>query len=432
MRITGHGYLLWGVVVALAAAATQARGFDGDSDVVPSHAVSAVLFAEVLGGIDDPDAPGMAWLGLRLEPPGPALDAHLGLGGSGLVVTDICVDSPADRAGLQRYDILRQFNGQDVPSHAGQFGRAIRKMAPETVVDIVVQRQAGEHKLTVSLAAIPQDPAQYRWRFGTVPEAIYKDNVVVTGKILRRGHNGEIVVQELSGPDIPKQFRRLLPAVRRRTLEVVAHDGQPKVLCQAVKGETTFMIECFPGAGIKVRRQPRDGVRSQEQVYPNEQALRQADEEAFAVFQASDAQEVLAHFTEDPNLALGSWVQSPGSVGMVGLTDSNPAAGSGDPSVAWQQVWRNWADVDVQSSRRLAQHLGRIEADLQRTHERLSRFERQFPAALISFKTDDDGTITVTRRQDDAESIRVFGDAEQLRLHNPILFERYLALDASE
>lgn len=53
-----------------------------------------------------------AWLGVRVTPIPEPLAAHLDR--SGLMVANVVVDSPADRAGLERYDVLVSLNGRDV------------------------------------------------------------------------------------------------------------------------------------------------------------------------------------------------------------------------------------------------------------------------------------------------------------------------------
>ena len=53
-----------------------------------------------------------AWIGVRLAPVPEPLAAHIGRGG--LMIANVVVDSPADAAGLERYDVVVSFNGQPI------------------------------------------------------------------------------------------------------------------------------------------------------------------------------------------------------------------------------------------------------------------------------------------------------------------------------
>jgi serine protease Do len=79
-------------------------------------------------------------------------------GTEGALVGDVTAEGPADRAGVQRGDVITQFDGQSVAN-----GTALRNMvaqaAPGSSVRITVLRDGREHVLTVSLDERPKDLA---------------------------------------------------------------------------------------------------------------------------------------------------------------------------------------------------------------------------------------------------------------------------------
>lgn len=84
-----------------------------------------------------PSAKPRIWLGVILQQVGPTLAAQLGLPeGTGLVVADIVPESPADKAGLQRHDVVSKFEDQIV-------------IEPRQVQVLIQARKAGDEvKLT--------------------------------------------------------------------------------------------------------------------------------------------------------------------------------------------------------------------------------------------------------------------------------------------
>ncbi|MBF0213291.1 MAG: PDZ domain-containing protein [Magnetococcales bacterium] len=87
--------------------------------------------ALLLGATRTVDAAG-GWLGVHPEPP---LGVH---------VSDVIKDSPADKCGLQRGDIIMRLNGQDL-MNVSQFSMEIYRLDPGTEVTLSVHRK-GEVK----------------------------------------------------------------------------------------------------------------------------------------------------------------------------------------------------------------------------------------------------------------------------------------------
>jgi serine protease Do len=72
----------------------------------------------------------------------------------GVIVSDVVVDSAASKAGVERYDVITEFNG--VPIESGrQFLQLVASLKPGTEVEVVVMRDGERQTLTVTLARRP-------------------------------------------------------------------------------------------------------------------------------------------------------------------------------------------------------------------------------------------------------------------------------------
>lgn len=84
----------------------------------------------------DPDP----WIGVETDTPGPATSAQLGLDrGRSTLITHVRGGRPADRAGLERYDVVVAINGSN-EADPSDLRRAIRRTEPGTPLTLTVVR----------------------------------------------------------------------------------------------------------------------------------------------------------------------------------------------------------------------------------------------------------------------------------------------------
>ncbi len=96
-----------------------------------------------------------AFLGIATSPLPPVLTAQLGLpDGFGLVVDEVVPDSPAGKAGVQRFDVLRQFNDQYLVD-PNQLATLVRAQAKDAEVSLILLRKGQEQKVTVKISERP-------------------------------------------------------------------------------------------------------------------------------------------------------------------------------------------------------------------------------------------------------------------------------------
>lgn len=102
-----------------------------------------------------PAARPLAFLGVAASPVPPVLAAQLGLPeGFGLVAEEIAADSPAEKAGVQRFDVLRLFNDQQL-TDPGQLAALVRAQGRDAEVTLTLLRKGQEQKVTLRLTERP-------------------------------------------------------------------------------------------------------------------------------------------------------------------------------------------------------------------------------------------------------------------------------------
>jgi len=100
------------------------------------------------------------WLGVSIQPLGPDLRQALGLGEqSGALVADVTRNSPAERAGLKRGDVIVAMSGKAVVE-PGALSREIAMMRPGSEADLRVLRDGKERTITVKIGELPEGQQQ--------------------------------------------------------------------------------------------------------------------------------------------------------------------------------------------------------------------------------------------------------------------------------
>ncbi len=108
-----------------------------------------------------PAAKKRGWLGIAVQELTPSLRDALDLGDrTGLLISDVEDDSPAEEAGLREEDVILEFNGQTVEK-AKELVRLVRKTPPGTRVKIKIFRDGEEKTIEVEVGRMPRR----RWGF---------------------------------------------------------------------------------------------------------------------------------------------------------------------------------------------------------------------------------------------------------------------------
>jgi len=96
------------------------------------------------------------YIGIKFGELEPELASALGLkeDTKGISVIEVMEDSPAEKAGIKRYDVIVEFEGKPVEK-SNEFRNRVAMLNPGTKVEIVVLRNRRRKKITLNLATLP-------------------------------------------------------------------------------------------------------------------------------------------------------------------------------------------------------------------------------------------------------------------------------------
>lgn len=130
------------------------------------------------------------WLGVQLAPVPEMLDVHLRTEGRGAMVRNIYVDSPADRAGLDRYDVIIEVDDQEVTQGVEGFSRYVRQRQAGDTLNLTLIRQGQRHTLSVALEPRGRDWSALEMKYPDDPDLSQLRDFDFRGHILKPGPEG--------------------------------------------------------------------------------------------------------------------------------------------------------------------------------------------------------------------------------------------------
>jgi serine protease Do len=142
------------------------------------------------------------WVGLVLQSVTPDIAQALGLKETtGVLVADVLPGGPADNAGIQKGDVIINFNGKELKS-GSDLARLVAETQIGTTVAVRVQRKGTQQDVSLKVAQMPQESAasaartQTRSDFGmSVDEVLEK----YQRQFQLRDRTGVVVVSVASG-----------------------------------------------------------------------------------------------------------------------------------------------------------------------------------------------------------------------------------------
>ncbi len=101
-----------------------------------------------------------AWLGVYMQPVTPEIVEAFGLkSAEGALVSDVVPGSPAEKAGLQRGDVITRFEGVQVKA-PDELSRAVRKHTAGDSIKLEILRSGNPRTVTVRLGELPDQAAE--------------------------------------------------------------------------------------------------------------------------------------------------------------------------------------------------------------------------------------------------------------------------------
>ncbi|GEM_PF-998135 len=253
------------------------------------------------------------WIGVRVTMVPPALAAHLGR--KGLMIANVVADSPADKAGLERFDVVVSFAGRPIAS-MDDLARAIRETGPGKIVDLVVIHAGQQRTLKITPARRDRE-AEIKFKYKERGQRFRDQIEKYFGHRLRLGPHGNAMFIPQGRLDrLPDEIKEMLkdwegklPEMEwfddddfdlkglpfEMRIEIDADDGfrfsmddheddDSEVEITIRKDDVTTTIHRNADGTIRVEREDADGNRTEEQ-YDDADALRKGDADAYQLYE---------------------------------------------------------------------------------------------------------------------------------------------------
>lgn len=163
----------------------------------------------------------------------------------GLVVSEVVGDSAAEKAGIKRYDVIVELNGQKVDK-IGQFKNKIAMQKPGTEVALVVVRDGKRQTITAKLGERTQDTEAYKTasqnleRIGFEVENLTED---LAKRLGFKGQTGAVVTRVEPGSQAARKgitAGMLIMEVDRKTVKTVEEFND--AMAEAVETGTVLLL----------------------------------------------------------------------------------------------------------------------------------------------------------------------------------------------
>jgi C-terminal processing protease CtpA/Prc len=119
-------------------------------------ACGAALLALTMAGSAGAQSSGTPWLGVTTQEITDELREGLDYQGSGVIVNRVSADSPAERAGIRKGDVIVSFNSRSVDSPS-ELTDVVRAARVGQVVSVTVVRDGSRRSLSARLGEWPDD-----------------------------------------------------------------------------------------------------------------------------------------------------------------------------------------------------------------------------------------------------------------------------------
>ncbi len=292
-------------------------GQDGDQSVVVrvvAHAGDddATTVRKVVVVKDDGEKAPKIWIGVRLTPVPAPLAAHIGE--HGVMIANVVEDSPADKAGLQRYDVVVGLAGSDV-NQPQELVAAVAKAESGKPAKLTVVRQGKPQELEITPVERPAG-GDLKLKYEEPEEGPMADAINLRGLTLKHGPDGRWMLRDL-GPmpgwaDALHEFHEKLEMHGAPDAPMIEEDedeeapaadsfewndeadsgaahGRAKIEVRVNvedDGQSTTIVREADGK-IQVTRKDADGEESTA-TYDNADALRRADLPAYELYRHHD------------------------------------------------------------------------------------------------------------------------------------------------
>ncbi|RJP41999.1 MAG: PDZ domain-containing protein [Phycisphaerales bacterium] len=362
------------------------------------------------------------WMGVNLVETSEALEAQLQLEG-GAVVVNVVKDSPAQRAGLQRFDVITAVDDRKIEGAAADVAEVLSKYAAGQTVRLSVVRQAAPMTINVTLAERPAQALD--WVFDFAPDALVQDNTTIRGRMLRRDDQGHWQLEDFGDLD-PKGWVQFFPNQDTFYSSIYINNDKKSVRVQTDVNGTTLIVEEKEDGSISVKRTAPNGDSS-ETVYEDRNHLKAEDAEAFELLTRSSVQTAPfgAHgFSFGPG---GARVFKDEELSKH-IQEAQESVREAFKNFQW---WKGGRAMSIPDAEDMAEQLKNQDfPNVFQWYHALPNGASGKP--VYSFRELDGSAIEVRIRKGDSEIVRQFSSEADMQQRAPDLYERYRNVEAAD
>lgn len=237
--------------------------------------------------------PGGGWMGVSVSPVPAAVAAQLDLKGRGVMVRNIVKGSPADKAGLMRYDVIVAAGRKEVSSKVEDFIDRVTRHKPGQEIPLTVLRRGEKRDVEIVLGK-PMPRERVKYLYEDEADETLQDVFKLHRGLIRKGDGGWVIVGPEGTVKLPMEIKELLetkelfPDKAFSDVHVKVDSGGGKVsfqLKRTIDGET-IEISSARGGKIDVRKAKKTDKGQQTSVitYKDADELRKKDPEAYELY----------------------------------------------------------------------------------------------------------------------------------------------------
>jgi len=142
-------------------------GYQGIGFAIPSSMAKAVMDNLIKKG-----KVVRGWLGVSIQPVTPDLAKQFNIkDDKGALVGDVVEDSPAEKAGMQRGDVIIEFDGKEV-TDPSSLRNSVAGTPPGKKVTLKIMRESKMQKVDVTIAELPADMQKMRGEYDNLLKGV--------------------------------------------------------------------------------------------------------------------------------------------------------------------------------------------------------------------------------------------------------------------
>jgi hypothetical protein len=371
------------------------------------------------------------WIGVRVTPVPAPLAAHIGA--NGVMISNVVKESPADKAGLEQYDVIVAIDGQNL-GRPQDLTAAVAKAEPDKAAQLSIVRKGARQELAITPVARPQE-SDWSLKYAEPEDSVVDDAVKMYGRALQLGPKGHWIMRDLGQlHDVPDALNELKDHLDQFNIKIDklpnAGDMDLRILRGLGDAETA---DADADAGTQVEIRIKVGKDGQTTTI-----VREADGKFEVTREAAEGQESSTTYDTRAEFEAGD----PEAFKMY----SEQAVCRGGNFIEVHPGWdklgslRHEFQINVEqkvkaalerAKEATAEARDKQHEALQELHEKLAQTRIEVHkspdaagAETLIVRVNDDGSIKVVVTKDGEKQTYEFKDKAEFKAVNPELYER--------